>query len=704
MKNIPKKTNINLLDFYAKSLPELSLAIPQEIKKVKNTAQKLTKVDVPNWENFVQPLCESYEVLLRLWAVVQHFHGVLDSEEVREVYNKLLPKISQFFSEFSQNKNLFKQYQKIAKAPEFKKYTAARKHLINITMRDYILSGAQVSVDKQKSLNNINKKLAKLSAKFDENVIDSINAFAYYSQGGAEVAGIPEDILAIAESEYQTEKKATKNINIKHDTAQNKKNVQYKFNLQFPTYSAIIEYAQNRSLREHFYRHYATRASNYSPAGFDNKSLLDNSKIINQILDLRCQKAKILGLNNYAELSLASKMAKDPKDVENFLCDLATRAYPIAKKELAEIIAKAKDDGVSDFAMWDFTYYSRILQEEKFSFKVQEVKQYFPLNAVIDGVFNLIEKLFNISLVEEKASVWHKDVKFYRLYKKVNKSQIKLGGVYCDFFSRTSKKSGAWMDEAIAKGEVGGVDYQPIAQLVCNFAKPTGNAPSLLTHYDVQTLLHEFGHVLHHILSQVRELPITGTRSVEWDAVELPSQWLEEFAWDYQILKTMSSHIKTGEVLPKKLFDKMIHSKNFNSGLATLRQVIFGLFDLKIHNTTKKVNINKTLTEVNKIANVLPLPKFYSFPHSFSHIFAGGYSAGYYSYKWAELLSCDAYAMIAEKQSTKKNINLVLAEVGEKFAKEVLAVGGSRPAIESFVHFRGRKPNISALLISYGLK
>lgn len=682
------KFDDNLLTLYSFEHKKLTALIAQQIKHLRRLVIELIEIKKPTWENFIEPLSQDMEILSRMWSVVAHQHGVLDCKEVRALYNKLLPKITEIFSELGQNNQIYYQYIKIFRSAEFKKLSKSRQHSIKHAIRNFKLSGVGLSAVEQRRFIEISKKLAELSGKFDENLLDATNAFVLYSQGGSEVSGIPENILQIASENLISENKQS-------EKTSKPAGVKYKFTLDPIICQTINEFADDRNLRKTFFMNNMVRASGFNFAGKKVNNKFDNSKIISEILKLRLAKAKLLKFNTYAELSLADKMAKTPKEAENLLIRLSNYAIAQAKSNLSLIIEKAKELGYGELEIWDVNYLLRKIREEKFVFDQKMVKEYFPLDAVLAGLFTLLNRLFDIKFVEEKVPIWHSDIRFYRLITQQGK---KLGGVFCDFFSRSSKRGGAWMDEAIARGQVGDKYYFPIAQLVCNFTPPSRKYPSLLSHDDIITLLHEFGHVLHHVLSEVDELSITGTRAVEWDAVELPSQWLEEFAWDYDLLKSMSKNINTSAILPKNLFDKILAAKNFNSGLANLRQITFGLFDLAIHNTNKKVDVYKTQSKILKTSCLYKLPSFYTFAHSFSHIFAGSYAAGYYSYKWAELLARDAFALLSEQKGPNKNFR----EVGDKFRQEILAVGGSRPALESFVSLRGRKPQIKHLITSYG--
>ncbi len=487
------------------------------------------------------------------------------------------------------------------------------------------------------------------------------------------MTGIPEDVLQVAKEATVADKKDG-----------------YKFTLHFPSYMPVLQYADNRNLRETLYRAYATRASEFG------KPELDNTSIIAHILKLRDEAAKLLDFNNFAELSLATKMADTPAQVIEFLQTLASRAKPYAEQDMRELVAYAEKLNINDMQAWDVAYVSEKLREEKYAFSDLEVKQYFPEAKVMAGLFKVVETIFGVFVKKSNAPTWHKDAHFYEI---TDHNDKRIGQFYLDLYARNNKRGGAWMDEAITRRIVDDRLITPVAYLTCNFSAPVGNKPALFTHDEVITLFHEFGHGLHHMLTQVSDYSVSGIKGVEWDAVELPSQFMENFCWEWDVLRHMTQHVDTGAQLPRELFDKMVAAKNFQAGMQTIRQMEFSIFDITLHSTFD-TNGCKTpldlLEEIRDKVAVIRPPKWNRFPNNFSHIFAGGYAAGYYSYKWAEVLSADAYSLFEEN-------GVLCADTGKKFWDEVLAQGGSRPAMESFVAFRGREPSIDALLRHNGM-
>jgi oligopeptidase A len=632
-----------------------------------------TNKDMPSWDNFALTLEDLDEKISRAWSQVGHMNAVVNSPELREAYNDNLAKLTDFYSDLAQDERLYTKYRAIKNSHDFPKLSPAQQKIINNEVRDFKLGGAELSADKKARFKAINEELSKLAAKFEENVLDTTNEYALYVENIAELTGIPEDVLQVAKEAAVADKKEG-----------------YKFTLHFPSYMPVLQYADNRSLRETLYRAYATRASEFSKPEFDN------TPIIVQILKLRDEAAKLLDFNNFAELSLATKMADTPKQVIELLQALADRAKPYAEQDMRELLAYAKKLDVKDMQAWDIAYVSEKLREEKYAFSDLEVKQYFPEDRVLAGLFKVVETIFGVFVKKSNAPTWHKDAHFYEI---TNQSGKLIGQFYLDLYARNNKRGGAWMDEAITRRIVNDRLITPVAYLTCNFSAPVGNKPALFTHDEVITLFHEFGHGLHHMLTQVSDYSVSGIKGVEWDAVELPSQFMENFCWEWDVLRHMTQHIDTGAQLPCELFDKMIAAKNFQAGMQTLRQMEFSLFDITLHSTFE-VNGSKTaldlLEEIRDKVSVVRPPKWNRFPNNFTHIFAGGYAAGYYSYKWAEVLSADAYSLFEEH-------GVLSAEAGQKFWDEILAQGGSRPAMESFVAFRGREPSIEALLRHNGM-
>jgi oligopeptidase A len=632
-----------------------------------------------DWTSFVVPLDDANEKLSRAWGQVSHLHSVMDSPELREVYNENLPKITIYFAELGQNSALFAKFKALRARPDYDALSAPRKKIAENELRDFRLGGADLPDDQKARFMAVQEELSSLSAKFEENLLDATNAFALYIDDLKQLVGVPEDSLAAMKAAAEDDAKTG-----------------WKITLQMPSYLPVMQYCSNRELREQLYRAYVTRASEFGPAE------LDNTPLIAAILKLRREAATMLGFNSYAEVSLAAKMADTPTEVLHFLDELAVRAKPYAEKDMAELRAFATEFGIADLQAWDNAFVSEKLRVARYSFSDQEVKQYFPEPRVLAGLFKLIETLYGLHIREDKAPTWHSDVKFYTLS---DHSGQRVGQFYLDLYARASKRGGAWMDDVITRRKKDSGIQTPVAYLNCNFAGPVGNKPALFTHDEVITLFHETGHGLHHLLTQIEELGVSGINGVEWDAVELPSQFMENFCWEWDVLKHMTAHVDSNEPLPRELFDKMLAAKNFQSGLQTLRQVEFSSFDMRLHDDFDPTGAASALDLLNdiraRVAVSVP-PEYNRFPNNFSHIFAGGYAAGYYSYKWAEVLSADAYSMF-EAEVENGSGGVLSAEVGHRFWNEILAMGGSRPALESFKAFRGREPSIDALLRHNGM-
>ena len=680
-----------LLDFsglprFADFKPEhVTPAIDALLADARAAVKQAEAADTPaEWDAFVAPLEDANERLGRAWGQVSHLHSVMDSPELREVYNANLPKITVFYAELGQNEALFAKYKALTAGAGYAALSDARKKIVDNELRDFRLGGAELPADKKARFMAVQEELAQLSAKFEENLLDATNDFSLLIEDAAELAGVPDDALeamkAAAEADGRTG---------------------WKLTLHMPSYLPVMQYASNRELREKLYRAYVTRASEFGKPEYDNTDL------IARILKLRREAAELLGFGSYAEVSLAAKMADTPADVLKFLDELAVRARPYAEKDFLELRAFARDLGIDDLQAWDTTYASERLRVSRYSFSDQEVKQYFPEPRVLAGLFKLIETLYGLHIREDEAPVWHPDVKFYTLS---DHGGQRVGQFYLDLYARPSKRGGAWMDDVITRRRLrsteGGDDViqTPVAYLNCNFSGPVGHKPALFTHDEVITLFHETGHGLHHLLTQIEELGVSGINGVEWDAVELPSQFMENFCWEWDVLKHMTAHVDTGEPLPRALFDKMIAAKNFQSGLQTLRQIEFASFDMHLHDDFDP-NGGRTamdlIREIRERVAVLVPPDYNRFPNNFSHIFAGGYAAGYYSYKWAEVLSADAYALFEDEAEGYGGV--LNPEVGHRFWSEILAQGGARPALESFKAFRGREPTIDALLRHNGM-
>jgi len=638
---------------------------------VEHAVAETTEAD---WQHFVAPLDDANEKLGRAWGQVSHLHSVMDTPEMREAYNANLPKITLYFAELGQHEGLFKKFKALKARPDYAALSDARKKIVDNELRDFRLGGAELPDDRKARFLDLQEELAKLSAKFEENLLDATNDYALIIDDKDELAGIPEDVLETARA--AAEAAGTSG---------------WKFTLQMPSYLPVMQYADSRELRQILYRAYVTRASEFG------KPELDNTPLIAAILKLRREAAQMLGFNSYAEVSLAPKMADKPADVLHFLDELGQRARPYAEKDFAELKDFAYDElGIADLQAWDNAYVSEKLRVARYSFSDQEVKQYFPEPRVLAGLFKLVETLYGLHIRQDSAPVWHPDVKFYTISDHAGQ---RVGQFYLDLYARASKRGGAWMDDVITRRRKGEAIQTPVAYLNCNFSGPVGGKPALFTHDEVITLFHETGHGLHHLLTRIEELGVSGINGVEWDAVELPSQFMENFCWEWDVLKHMTAHVDNGESLPKELFGKMLAAKNFQSGLQTLRQIEFASFDMHLHDDFDP-NGSRTaqdlIDEIRRQVAVIIPPAYNRFPNNFSHIFAGGYAAGYYSYKWAEVLSADAYAMFEES-------GVLSPEVGHRFWSEILAMGGARPALESFKAFRGREPSIDALLRHNGM-
>jgi oligopeptidase A len=627
------------------------------------------------WDAFVAPLEDANERIGRAWGQVAHLHAVLDSPELREAYNANLPKITQYWTELGQNQALFEKYKRLAAAPAFGGLSAARKRIVENALRDFRLGGAELPPEKKARFAAIQEELARSASKFSENLLDATKAFTIVVDE-SRIGGMPRDTLDAARQAAEKEGKSG-----------------YKFTLHAPSYMPVMQYADDRKLRETMYRESVTRAAEFGRPEWDNTPL------IARIVELRRELAGLLGYANYAEVSLVPKMAESPQQVLSFLEDLARRARPFAEKDAIELRDFARRElGLDPLEAWDVPYASEKLRVKRYAFSEQEVKQYFPEEAAVQGLFRVAETLYGIGIKPAETPSWHEDVRFYEIR---DTGGSLVGQFYMDLYARDTKRGGAWMDDAITRRRKGRELQTPVAYLTCNFSRPLsldkGNRPALFTHDEVQTLFHEFGHGLHHLLTRVEDLGVSGINGVEWDAVELPSQFMENFCWEWEVLRHMTRHVDTGAPLPRELFDKMVAAKNFQSGLAMLRQLEFAVFDMRLHaEFAAGRTALQLLSEVREKVAVLHPPAYHRFPNNFSHIFAGGYAAGYYSYKWAEVLSADAYAFFEEN-------GILDRRSGERFRDEILAVGGSRPAAESFRAFRGREPTVDALLRHNGM-
>jgi oligopeptidase A len=627
------------------------------------------------WDNFIQPINELNDRFERIWSPIEHLHGVADSDELRTAYNTCLPMISAYHAEMGQNKGLYTGYKAIADNPDFAQLELAQQKTIKNELRDFRLAGIDLPPEKQARYKEIQEKLSQLGSQFQENVLDATHAWKKHITDESLLAGLPVSVRALAKQNAEHEKQDG-----------------WILTLDFPCYQPVLNYADNRELRHEMYVAYMTRASNQSA----NAEQWDNSTIMDDILALRHELATLLGFANYAEYSLSTKMAETPQQVLDFITDLANRSKPVAAKELEELKAYAKQHhGVDTLEMWDMPYYSEKLRQHRYDISQEMLRPYFPLPKVLEGLFGVVQRLYGLSIQPHNGvDTWHPDVQFFDIYEE--SGQLR-GQFYLDCFARQGKRSGAWMDECTIRHRTANGLQIPVAYLNCNFTPPVGDKPSLLTHQEVTILFHEFGHGLHHMLTQIDYAPVAGINGVAWDAVELPSQLMENWCWEREALDLLAAHYETGEPLPDDLFEKMRAAKNFQAGLFMLRQLEFALFDFRLHTEyTPDINIQALLDDVRQQVAVLFPPEFVRFQNSFLHIFSGGYAAGYYSYKWAEVLSADAFSQFEENGIFDK-------ATGQQFLQSILEKGGSEEPMDLFMAFRGREPKIDALLKHTGL-
>ncbi|WP_312432418.1 M3 family metallopeptidase [Achromobacter sp.] len=637
----------------------------------------------PTWEAVAEPLDTASERLWRAWSVAGHLNAVVNTPELREAYNAALPLVTEFSTWVGLHEGLYKQYQRLAASPDFASWTPVRRRIVEMALRDFRLSGVELQGADRERYAEISDREAQASQKFSENVLDSIDAWSLIVEDESRLAGVPADVVAAARAAAEEDGKSG-----------------WKLTLKMPCYLPVMQYAKDRSLREALYRGYGTVASEHGDAKFDN------SPLIEELLSLRAEESGLLGLGTFAALRLQTRMARDAKEVTVFLRDLAARAKPYAQRDLAELTAYATGElGLDSLQPWDVAYASERLRESRYAYSEDEVKQYFTEPRVLAGLFDVIQTLFGVRLTETPVSSWHGDVRGVRVE---SPEGALIGHLYLDLYARAGKQNGAWVDSERTRRVVAGKVQTPIAYLTCNFSRPNGDRPAVLTHDDVITLFHETGHALHALLSEVDEPGAAAFASVEWDAIELPSQFMENFCWEWAVVQKLSAHVDTGEPLPRALYDRLVAARNYQSGMQTVRQIEFALFDMLMHDRSKGASISEVLAllqEVRKEVAVLFPPEWHRLPHAFSHLFAGGYGAGYYSYKWAEVLSADAYEAFEEAAAKQAGnaLGTLDPETGARFRREVLAVGGSRPAAESFAAFRGRAPRIDALLRHSGM-
>jgi oligopeptidase A len=669
--------SFDVLPLFDQIAPEhVAPAIDQLLIQTNAALETVTAPEFPaRWSDIARVLDVSTEKLGRAWGAVSHLNSVADTPELRAAYNEALPRVTEFFTRLGADERLYAKYKAIDPATLNAEQRQAHKN----AMRNFVLGGAELVGQDRARFAAIQERQAELSQKFSENALDATDAFAYYAQA-SELDGVPDDVKQAALAAAKSEGKEG-----------------FKLTLKMPCYLPVMQFAHSSALRERLYRAYVTRASDQ--ADMETRKY-DNSALISEMLTLRLEEAKLLGYQNFGELSVVPKMAESPEHVITFLRDLATKARPFAEKDLADLRDFAAQHlNLRDPQAWDWPYVSEKLKEARYAFSEQEVKQYFTVPKVLAGLFKIVETLFDVNIKRDSTPVWHPSVEFYR----IERAGSLVGQFYLDPSARNGKRGGAWMDDVRTRWLRPDTHQlqTPVAHLVCNFADGVGGKPALLTHDDVTTLFHEFGHGLHHLLTQVNEHDVSGISGVEWDAVELPSQFMENFCWEWDVLRHMTAHIDSGEPLPRQLFDKMLAAKNFQSGMQTLRQIEFSLFDMLLHTAHDPLqDLMPLLAQVRAEVAVLQPPDWSRTAHTFSHIFAGGYAAGYYSYKWAEVLSADAYAAFEE---TMGQDGLPNADTGRKYRQAILEAGGSRPAIESFKAFRGRAPNLDALLRHQGM-
>lgn len=660
-------------------------AIEQLLLDARSALEQVTAADFPNdWRRISLALDVPTERLSRAWGAVSHLNSVADSPELRAAYNEALPKVTEFWTSLGSDERLYDKYRAMDVATLNPEQVRAHHN----AMRGFVLGGAALEGQAKERFAWLQERQAELGQKFSENALDATDSFSLFVTTD-ELAGVPDDVVQATAAAAQAEGKSG-----------------HKLTLKMPCYLPVMQFAHSSALRQKLYRAYATRASDQAEG---ESSKFDNTAIMGELLALRHEEAQLLGYRHYADVSLVAKMAESPEQVVAFLRELAHKARPHAEKDLKDLREFAATElHLKDPQAWDWPYVGEKLKEARYAFSEQEVKLYFTAPKVLAGLFQIVETLFEVAIRRDKAPVWHPSVEFYRIERSGTAGPELVGQFYLDPAARTGKRGGAWMDDVRARWlrPDSGKLQTPVAHLVCNFAEGVNGKPALLTHDDVITLFHEFGHGLHHMLTQVNERDVSGISGVEWDAVELPSQFMENFCWEWEVLKHMTAHVETGEPLPRELFEKMLAAKNYQSGLQTLRQVEFSLFDMLLHSLPEPATSGDTILalqrQVRDEVAVLHPPAYSRTPHTFSHIFAGGYSAGYYSYKWAEVLSADAYAAFEEaaQQNGHSTLDVV---TGRRYRQAILEAGGSRPAMESFKAFRGREPSIDALLRHQGM-
>ncbi|NAZ95841.1 oligopeptidase A [Vibrio toranzoniae] len=654
-------------------------AVEQVIEACRNKIEQVLEGNTsPSWDNLVAPIEEVDDRLSRIWSPVSHMNSVVNSDELRDAYESCLPALSEYGTWVGQHKGLFEAYKAIKASEAFSALNQAQQKTITDALRDFELSGIGLPVDEQHRYGEISKRQSELGSQFSNNVLDATMGWSKQITDVAELAGLPESALAAAKA-----------------AAESKEKEGYLLTLDIPSYLPVMTYCDNQALRKELYEAYVTRASDRGP----NAGKWDNTEIITEQLKLRHEVARMLGFNTYSEKSLSTKMAETPDQVLGFLNDLAVKAKPQGEREVEELRQFAeKEFGVSELNLWDIAYYSEKQKQNLFEISDEELRPYFPESNVVSGLFEVLNRVFGMSVTErEGVDTWHDSVRFFDIF---DATGALRGSFYLDLYAREHKRGGAWMDDCRGRRITESGELQtPVAYLTCNFNKPVGDKPALFTHDEVVTLFHEFGHGIHHMLTQVEAGAVSGINGVPWDAVELPSQFLENWCWEEEALSFISGHFETGEALPKEMLEKMLAAKNFQSAMFILRQLEFGLFDFTLHTEYDPevgARVLETLADVKSKVSVLPSLDWNRFSHSFGHIFAGGYSAGYYSYLWAEVLSADAFSAFEEE-------GIFNTETGNRFLSNILEMGGSEEPMELFKRFRGREPNIDAMLRHAGI-
>jgi oligopeptidase A len=648
-------------------------ALESIITENQQAIELLAKIENPGWDTFIHPFEELDERLSKMWDTVSHLNSVIDDEKFRESYRNCLPIISDYATSLAQNEDIYKQYQSVRESDAFNSFDQAQQKLVDNALRDFRLSGVALPDGKKERYKEIQSELSTLSNRFEQNLLDATDHWMLHIVDEEKLSGLPDTAIALAK-----------------DQAEQKEIEGWVFNLQAPSYIPFIMFADDRSLRQQIYQAYVTRASEMGP----DAGRWDNSEIIDNILALRREKAALLGFDDYVDLALQTRMAENASSVSDFLSQLAEAARPSADREILELTAYASQDGIEQLMAWDIPYYGERLRQQQYEISQEDVRPWFPLDRVLEGLFEVVANLYGLSIKQrEDVEAWHPDVQFFEIFDSKGEPR---GRFFLDLYARKGKRGGAWMGDGISRKETAEGVQNPLAWLVTNFSPPMEGKPSLLSHDEVITLFHEFGHGLHHMLTRVAYPAVSGINGVPWDAVELPSQMMENWCWQDEVLEMISGHYETGEPLPKDLVNRLKKAKNFQAGMLLLRQIEFATFDLSIHRGTVAVNVQQTLDQVRDEIAVFKPPHFNRFQNSFSHIFAGGYASGYYSYSWAEVLSADAFSLFEEK-------GIFDPDTGRSFLENILEKGGSEDPQVLFTAFRGRKPEIEALLRHRGL-